>query len=137
MSQREGVHRYSVKYALYGLIFMQPSSSGKIQDKRYKEGIFGQPQAAHPAHPSFSLGIPMMKPEDFPVFQVLQAITLGFRHPYSTKQAHFSLFKMSCSARNRYITVILIVMFFNGWFLCPGGERSGTNRQNTFNLSPE
>jgi hypothetical protein len=30
-----------------------------------------------------------VKPEDFPVFQVHQAIISGFCHPNSTKQAHF------------------------------------------------
>ena len=42
--------------------------------------------------------------------------------PNSTKQAHFILLKLPCSARNRYYAVILTVMFFNGWFLCPGGK---------------
>jgi hypothetical protein len=60
--------------------------------------------------------------KDFPVFQVHQAINPGFCLPNSTKQAHFNLFLLSRSARNQYFAVILDETFFNGCFLCPGGE---------------
>jgi len=76
----------------------------------------------HSANPVVSLKNLIVKQEDFPLFQVHQAITVGFLPPNSTKQAHFNRFKLLRSTQNRYLVVILNETFFNGWFLCPGGE---------------
>jgi hypothetical protein len=46
------------------------------------------------ANPVVSLKNLIVKQEDFPLFQVHQAITVGFLPPNSTKQAHFNRFKL-------------------------------------------
>jgi hypothetical protein len=104
-----------------------PSSASFVVSQDVKQGLtllFFVYYPVHHTNPVLSPKSRSAKP-DVPVFWALLVIASRFRLPNSTKQAHFTLFKMPCSARNRYYEVILMVMFFNGGFLCPGGEFFG------------
>ena len=93
--------------------------------QRRHKGMFGLPESSDPVHPIKSY-ILIVNPGDFTVFRALLAITRGFRPPNSTKQAHVNPFTLPGSTRNRHSAIILTMLFFNGGFLCPGGELFST-----------